>query len=228
MLLDNGWFTAIRRDDVELVTDGVAELTEHTVVTSEGEAYEVDVVVLATGFDAYRYLQPMEVEGRDGRRLRDEWGDDDARAYLGITAPGYPNLFFMYGPNTNYGAGGSYIFIAECQTRYIVDLLTTMVDRRLGAIECRPEALDAWIDEVDEAHSHMIWTHAGMDTYYRNERGRVVLNMPCRIIDYWSMTHDADLSSFTTEPRAVDGAAASDPRPAWRRRGATGGTAGEE
>lgn len=201
MLLDNGWFQALRHDNVELVVDGVAEVTETSVVTTAGDSFEVDVVVLATGFDTCRYLQPMEVQGRGGRLLRDEWGDDDGRAYLGITVPSYPNFFLMYGPNTNSGAGGSYIFIGECQMRYIGDLLTAMVRQRLGAVDCRPEVRDEWIRAVDEAHATMIWTHPGMDTYYRNAEGRVVLNMPYRIIDYWAMTHDADLSCYTTEPR---------------------------
>lgn len=201
MLLDNGWFQALRHDNLELVVEGVAEVTETGVVTTAGDSFEVDVVILATGFDTCRYLQPMEVQGRDGRQLRDEWGDDDGRAYLGITAPGYPNLFLMYGPNTNSGAGGSYIFIGECQMRYIADLLAMMVEQGLGAVDCRPEVRDKWVRDVDEAHANMIWTHPGMDTYYRNARGRVVVNMPYRIIDYWAMTHDADLSCYTTEPR---------------------------
>ena len=201
MLLDNGWFAALKRPNVELVTDAVAELTQERVVTSGGRTYEVDVVVLATGFDAQRYIQPIEVEGRRGQRLRDEWGDDDARAYLGIVTPGYPNLFFMYGPNTNTGAGGSYIFIAECQADYILRSLATMVDKDLGAIDCRPEVQERWISDVDAAHAQMVWTHPGMSTYYRNNRGRVVTNMPWRIVDYWLMTREADLSCFNVEPR---------------------------
>jgi 4-hydroxyacetophenone monooxygenase len=204
MLLDNGWFSALKRPHVELVTARVAEITERSVVTATGETYEVDVVVLATGFDAQRYIHPIEVHGRGGRRLRDEWGEDDARAYLGITVAGYPNLFLMYGPNTNTGAGGSYIFIAECQARYIVRLLATMVDEGLGAIECRADVQEAWIEEIDAAHAEMIWTHPGMSNYYRNARGRVVTNMPYRIVDYWTMTHEPDLSCFTTEGRAAE------------------------
>ena len=114
--------------------------------------------------------------------------------------PGYPNLFFMYGPNTNSGAGGSYIFIGECQMRYIGGLLATMIDRQIGAIDCRREEYERWRREVDGAHESMIWTHPGMSTYYRNARGRVVVNMPWRIVDYWAMTQVPDLRCFTTEP----------------------------
>jgi 4-hydroxyacetophenone monooxygenase len=200
MLLDNGWFAALKRPNVELLTGGVAEITEGGIVTADGREVPVDVVVLATGFHACDYLSGIDIIGRDGRHLSDEWEADDARAYLGMTVPGYPNLFLMYGPNTNSGAGGSYIFIAECQIRYIAALLTTMSVRQLGAIECRPEVCERWIELVDREHESMIWTHPGMSTYYRNARGRVVVNMPWRIVDYWTMTHDPDLGCFTTEP----------------------------
>jgi 4-hydroxyacetophenone monooxygenase len=137
--------------------------------------------------------------GRDGRTLREVWGDDDATAYLGITTPGFPNLFFMYGPNTNSGAGGSYFFIGESQGRYIVDLLKRMVRDGLGAIESRTDVHDRWVEEIDEAHSGMVWSHPGMSTYYRNSRGRVVSNSPYRVVDYWAMTRDADLADFVVE-----------------------------
>jgi 4-hydroxyacetophenone monooxygenase len=203
MLLDNGWFAALRRPNVELVTDGVAGVTETGVVSNSGKPFDADIVVLATGFDATRYLQPLEVTGRGGSTLRETWGDDDASAHLGITVPGYPNLFFMFGPNTSSGAGGSFIFIGEAQARYIVEILAQMVRDGLGAIECRPEARDRWVRAVDAAHQRMVWSHQGMSTYYRNSRGRVVTNSPYRVVDYWAMTHDVEAADFITERAAA-------------------------
>lgn len=200
MLLDNGWFAALKRDNVRLVTEGVDRITDRGVVSSGGEEADADVVVFSTGFDTTRYLQPIEFVGRGGKRLRDIWGDDDATAYLGITAPGFPNLFLMYGPNTNSGAGGSYFFIGESQGRYIMDVITKMVRNGIGAVECRAEAHDRWVQQVDAAHSKMVWSHPGMTTYYRNKRGRVVNNSPYRVVDYWLMTHNADFTDFITEP----------------------------
>lgn len=200
MLLDNGWFAALRRDDVELVTDGVARITATGVVTDAGQAHEADIIVLSTGFDAQHYLPGIEVRGRGGEELHDAWGIDDAAAHLGITVPGFPNLFLMYGPNTNAGAGGSFIFVAEAQGRYIVDLITTMVHDRIGALECRPDALQRWVSEVDAAHDRMVWSHPGMTTYYRNSRGRVITNSPYRVVDYWAMTRHPDLADFRTTP----------------------------
>ncbi|MCW2704047.1 MAG: hapE 1 [Blastococcus sp.] len=202
MLLDNGWFAALKKPTVDLVTDRVAAVTETGVRTSAGEEIEADVIVFATGFLAQRLLHPLDIRGRGGVSVRDVWGDDDARAYLGMTTPGFPNLFMMYGPNTNLGHGGSYMFLAECQVRYLVDLLRTMAERHIGAVECREDVCAEYNRRVDEAHERMIWTHRGMDTWYRNAKGRVVTNSPWRVVDFWRMTRSADLADFVVEPAA--------------------------
>jgi 4-hydroxyacetophenone monooxygenase len=177
-------------------------VTETGVRTSAGEEIEADVIVFATGFLAQRLLHPLDIRGRGGVSVRDVWGDDDARAYLGMTTPGFPNLFMMYGPNTNLGHGGSYMFLAECQVRYLVDLLRTMAERHIGAVECREDVCAEYNRRVDEAHERMIWTHRGMDTWYRNAKGRVVTNSPWRVVDFWRMTRSADLADFVVEPAA--------------------------
>jgi len=202
MLLDNGWFAALKQPHVTLDTQPILEATERGLRTSEQE-HDVDVIVFCTGFQARHYLPFDRVQGRGGRVLREEWGDDDATAHLGMTIPGYPNLFLMYGPNTNAGAGGSVIFIAECQARYILQLLGHLAAEGLGTVECRPEALRRWVDGVDAAHARMVWSHPGMTTYYRNSKGRVVTNSPYRIVDYWAMTRRPELSDFTFEPKVA-------------------------
>ncbi|MER5675265.1 flavin-containing monooxygenase [Pseudonocardia alni] len=199
MLLDNGWYRALRRDDVTLVTEAVAEVTPTGLRGDGGTEVEADVVVLATGFHTHRYLWPIEIRGRDGVRLADVWGPEDARAHLGITVPGFPNLFVTCGPGTVLGHGGSYITIAECQVRYLVDLVVTMAERGLRTVEVRPEVEAEWTRRHDEAHARMLWTHPGMTNWYRNAAGRVVCTMPWRIVDYWRMTRTADLADFRAE-----------------------------
>lgn len=201
ILLDNNWFATIRRDDVELVPCGVDHIDQDTVVTTDGRRHQVDVLVLATGFSPRRMLYPLNIRGRSGMLLRDQWGDDDAWAYLGISVPDFPNLFLMYGPNTNLGHGGSAIFHAECQTNYIAGLLRRMVDQHIAALEVRPEVCKDYNARVDAAHEQMIWTHPGMTTYYRNAAGRVVTTSPWRLIDYWSMTRIPDLDGYFVTPR---------------------------
>jgi 4-hydroxyacetophenone monooxygenase len=196
ILMDNGWYDAITRDDVELITEKVVGVTTDAIITSDGKRHEADVIVLATGFQSKRMLWPMDIHGIDGQSIRELWGDDDARAYLGMTVPGFPNLFITYGPNTNLGHGGSVIFHAECQVNYISRLLVEMVERGIRSLECRKDVFDEYNARVDAAHSRMIWSHRGMDTWYRNARGRVVTNTPWRLLDYWRMTRRPSLDDF--------------------------------
>ncbi len=200
ILMDNDWFATLRRDDVELIRSGVDRIDGNTVVTTDGQRHEVDVLVLATGFATRRMLFPMDIRGRSGVGLREQWGDDDAWAYLGISVPDFPNFFLLYGPNTNLGHGGSALFHAECQANYIAGLLRRMADRDIAALEVRPEVCDDYNARIDAAHEQMIWTHPGMTTYYRNAAGRVVTTSPWRLIDYWGMTRTPDLDDYVVTP----------------------------
>ena len=141
--------------------------------------------------------------GRDGQTLRGLWGEDDAQAYLGIAVPGFPNLFCMYGPNTNLGHGGSIIFVAECQARYIMGAITHMVDEGLGALEVRQDVFNDYIRRLDEGHARLIWSHKGMDTWYRNKHGRVVSILPWRLVDYWRITERVDPADYVETPAAA-------------------------
>jgi 4-hydroxyacetophenone monooxygenase len=201
MLLDNGWYAAIRRDDVDLVTAPVAAVTPTGVRATDGTEVAADVVVLCTGFETHKQLWPLSVRGRDGRTIADAWGPDDADAHLGITVSGFPNLFLTCGPGTVLGHGGSYITIAECQVRYIVEALAAMVTEDLGAIEVLPEVHADYAARHDAAHAAMIWTHPGMRNWYRNPAGRVVCALPWRIVDYWTMTRHVDWAEYAVEPR---------------------------
>lgn len=199
ILLDNDWFKTLRRDDVELKASGVTSVEADRVHTADGESHEVDVLVLATGFSARRMLYPMDIRGRSGVPLRDQWGDDDAWAYLGISVPDFPNFFMLYGPNTNLGHGGSAIFHAECQVAYISEMLRRMATDEIRALEVRSDVCAEYNSRVDAAHNQMIWTHPGMTTYYRNAAGRIVTTTPWRLIDYWAMTRAPDLEDYQVE-----------------------------
>jgi 4-hydroxyacetophenone monooxygenase len=201
MLLDNDWFKTLRRDDVSLVTERIERITETGVRTADGVEHPVDVLVLATGFQTSRFLWPMDVLGRGGRSIHDAWDIDDPRAHLGITAPGFPNLFMTLGPNTGLGHGGSAIFHIESQVRYAVECLTRMVEEGIGALEPDPEVTAEYNARVDAAHQRMVFAHPGMNNWYKNSRGRVVALSPWRLVDYWAMTREPDLDDFIAEPR---------------------------
>ena len=143
----------------------------------------------------------LNIKGRGGIDLKDTWDGDNPTAYLGMTVPEYPNFFCLLGPNTGLGHGGSAMFQAECQTRYVTACLVKMIEENLASLEVRRDAHDNYVERVDKEHQQMIWSHPGMTTYYRNARGRVVTVMPWRLVDYWEMTHEADLSNYHVERR---------------------------
>jgi 4-hydroxyacetophenone monooxygenase len=201
MLMDNGWYRMLKNEKVSLVSDPITEIRPDRVITKDGSEYEADVLVIATGFDVLRFLTAFEARGRSGRSLREIWNDDDARAYLGLSIPDFPNFFCLYGPNLQPGHGGSFMFLAEMQVRYIMDVLRQMLTGGLGAVECRQDVHDAYNEGIDRAHENMIWTHPGMETYYRNARGRVVVNSPHRNDTFYEMTRTANLDDFVVEPR---------------------------
>ncbi len=205
MLLDNGWFAALKQPHVQLVTSAVAGLEPTGVRAASGEFTEADIVVLCTGFQARRFLYPMHIRGRSGRTLEEQWGPEDATAYLGITVPDFPNLFLLLGPNTALGHGGSIITITEFQVDYVVTLVRQMLEQGVGSLECPAPLAREYNDRVDRAHASMLWTHPGMSNWYRNSAGRVVSTLPWRIVDYRAMTRHPDLSAFRTRPAvAVD------------------------
>lgn len=211
MLVDNEWFKTLRRDDVTLVTRGVQRITDHAIETLDGESHPADVIIMATGFKARGMVAPIEVTGLDGWTLTQEWADDNARAYLGISVPKFPNFFMMHGPNTALAHGGSVIFHAECQTRYIVDLLRRMAVGQIGSVSCRSNVYLDYVQRVDNAHAQMVWTHPAAISWYRNQAGRVVSVSPWRLVDYWAMTREADLNDYDCEP-AEDGANVDQPK----------------
>ena len=216
MLRDNNWYKMLLRPNVELVTEGV-ERIEPDAVISGGQRYPADVIVLATGFQAARMLAPMEVAGRGGTTLREVWGEDDPRAHLGITVPGFPNFFLIYGPNTNLAHGGSAIFHSECQVRYIMQAVRELVETSSRSIEVKVAPFENYIGRVDDAHRQMVWSHPGVTSWYKNKHGRVIMNSPWRLVDYRNMTAEFSPDDYVFEgrsgaaerPRAADAASAA-------------------
>jgi len=202
ILIDNGWYQALRRDNVTLITEAVARVEPDALIDAQGVRHEVDVILEATGFEPGKLLAPIEVRGRDGVLLSQVMGEDDPRAHLGITIPGYPNLFITTGPNTGLAHGGSAIFVSEVQVRYVTAVLRDMMEAGLGAVEVREPVYEDYNQRVDAEHAELVWAHSGMRNWYRNAKGRVFAVMPWRLVDYWQMTREPRLEEFETRPVA--------------------------
>jgi 4-hydroxyacetophenone monooxygenase len=189
-LLDNRWFQTVCRDDVNLITEAVDHVDGNKVVTRSGTEIAADVIAMATGFKVLQFLWPMDIIGRSGKTLREQWGIDDAKAYLGVTVPDFPNFFIVNGPNTNAGHGGSAIHATEFQVRYIMQAIRHLLVDQTGAVDVDRNVFLRYNAELDEALSHCIWSHKGMTTYYRNDAGRIVVSSPWKYVDYWERTRE--------------------------------------
>jgi 4-hydroxyacetophenone monooxygenase len=183
-VVDSGWFRTLKRDDVDLVAEAVARIEPNGIVSASDEFYEFDVIVLATGFRATDYLWPMEITGRDGQSIAQRWEKDGARAYNGLTVPGFPNFFMLYGPNTNAFANGPVVW-SELQTRYALEWIKLMVERDVAAAEVTKAAYDDFNARLDERLSTSVWMDPAQTSYYVNEFGRVTTNGPWSTEEYW-------------------------------------------
>jgi 4-hydroxyacetophenone monooxygenase len=193
---DNGvWARALKRDNVELVSDRIERVEPGGIVTEGGQLRPADVIVYGTGFTAADFLVPMTVIGREGKDLHSGWAGD-ARAYLGITVPDFPNMFCLYGPNTNIVVNGSIIFFSECEVRYVMGCLRLLLESGATSIACRQQIHDEFNARVDEANRNRVWGVASVNTWYRNRHGRSAQNWPYTLVDYWSATRQPSASDF--------------------------------
>jgi 4-hydroxyacetophenone monooxygenase len=196
MLVDDGrWLRTLKRDDVTLTEDRIREIDARGVVTQSGERHDFDVIVYATGFTASDFLVPMQIYGVGGKELHEQW-NGDARAYLGITVPGFPNLFCMYGPNTNIVVNGSIIFFSECEMRYIMGCIRLLLESGRRALECRRDVHDRYNERVDSANREMAWGSPHVTSWYKNQKGRVSQNWPFTLLEFWKRTRKPDPQDF--------------------------------
>jgi len=196
ILRDDGlWLAALKRPNVTLVTEPIERITQTSIETQDGTAREFDVIIYGTGFTASQFLRTFQVKGRGGRELHEQWAGD-ARAYLGMTAPNFPNFFMIYGPNTNIVVNGSIIFFSECSVRYILGCLKLLAQTDAQTLEVRGDVHDAFNIKVDEANLKMAWGAPQVTSWYKNDKGRVSQNWPFPLVDYWSATLAPDPADF--------------------------------
>ncbi|MBV9212158.1 MAG: NAD(P)/FAD-dependent oxidoreductase [Actinobacteria bacterium] len=195
VLISNDYLPMLARENVELVTDPIAEVRERAVVTREGIECEVDTIILGTGFAANDFLAPMVIRGLGGRDLNDVWRErDGAEAYLGLAVSGFPNMFMLYGPNTNLGAG-SIIFMLESQIEFVVSAVRELARTGARWMDVREEVQEQFNREVQERLQGTVWT-AGCQSWYRTESGKVVNNWPGFTFEYRRRTRRPDPADF--------------------------------
>jgi cation diffusion facilitator CzcD-associated flavoprotein CzcO len=192
ILISSDWYPTLARPNVEVVTDAITEITPNGVATADGTAREADTIIFGTGFQTTRFLAPMEVRGRAGRDLNEAW-QGGAHAYLGLTVAGFPNMFMLYGPNTNLGAG-SIIYQLESQMHYVVDAVRVLSERP-GFIDVRPGVQDEFNDSIQSRLAGSVW-NMGCSNWYVDAAGRNTNNWPGSTMEYRRRTRRLDLADY--------------------------------
>jgi len=212
MLRDNGvWARALKQPNVTVISDRIERITPAGIVTADGAEHQLDVIVYCTGFQAWRFLGGIDVTGSGGADLHQRWGQDPA-AYLGITIPDFPNLFCLYGPNTNLIVNGSIVMFSECAVHYVLECLRVLLERGDQVMDLRPEVLDTYQATVDEANALMAWGAEGVDNWYKSPTGRVSQNWPLATIEYWDLTRGPAPDHYRFAAAGDAGMASSTPK----------------
>jgi cation diffusion facilitator CzcD-associated flavoprotein CzcO len=199
LILASTFYPALKRDNVELIPHAVAAVTEHGVVDANGVERPVDIIVLSTGFQPTNYLAHLRVIGRNGRSLQDHWAGEP-RAFLGITVPGFPNLFLLYGPGTN---GGEIVWMLERQSEYAVRTVRRMIRTGVTAVEVKPRWADRYDRWLQSKMNDTAW--AMSQNYFKAESGKIVTQWPYSPLVYWGLTKSLGRWSETTRAPATGG-----------------------
>lgn len=196
ILFSSHYLPTLERENVELVTDAITGIEASGIRTADGTLHEVDCLIWGTGFRTNDFMFPMEIVGRDDRKLAEEWADG-AHAHLGMTIPGFPSLFVLYGPNTNT-SGGSIIVFLEAQAAYVRQALQETARRDAAAIEVRADVEAAADAEMQDAFSGTAWLQC--DSWYRQPDGRIVANWPRYMEQYVRATRELDPAEYEFHP----------------------------
>lgn len=202
--IGNGnFFDAIKRADVELVTDAIESFDEEGIVDAAGRHHAFDVIIYTTGFQVQKFLTPMVIRGRGGEELNAFWQDRPG-GYLGMMVPHFPNFFMMYGPGTNLGYNGNLIFNSELQARYIAHCLRFMVETNRQALEVSEAAFEDYMERTGEKLERFVWSTSYGTSYFRNASGRATTNSPWSLLEMWTWTQDPDPQDFLPDNAVVD------------------------
>jgi cyclohexanone monooxygenase len=196
------WFPTFALPNVTLECSPVEEFTERGLRTGSGAEYEFDTVIYGTGFKAADYLGSLDVYGTGGRRLRDDWRDG-AEAYLGTAVPGYPNLFTLYGPNTN--GVTSIIYVLEAQAEFVCRVLDHMVAHSIATVEVDRDVHDAFNDEVQRAMIGTVWM-ANCNNYFRHPSGKIVTQFPYSGLTFARRLQEVGMHEFICTTGRLDNA----------------------
>jgi cation diffusion facilitator CzcD-associated flavoprotein CzcO len=170
VLVSNDYYPAVVRNNVDVITDCVAEVREHSVVDGAGVEHEVDAIIYGTGFHVTDAFDDLDIVGKDGRNLGKEWASEGMRTHLGITVSGFPNLFFLLGPNTGLGHN-SVVFMIESQITYVAEAMRIVEYSRAKALDARADAQARFNADIQRKLAKGVWTQGGCKSWYLDAKG---------------------------------------------------------
>jgi cation diffusion facilitator CzcD-associated flavoprotein CzcO len=208
VLIANDYFPALNRDNVDVVTDGIAEIREHSVVTDDGTEHEVDAIIFGTGFHVTDSFDSLDITGLDDRNMAKQWRTHGIRTHLGITVSGYPNLFFLLGPNTALGHN-SVVFMIESQVRYVAQAIKLVDGSRAAALDVRESVQDRFQENIQRKLIQGVWTQGGCKSWYLDSQGVNRTIWPGFTWRYWLDTRAIRAADYELVGRGKPGSAAA-------------------
>jgi 4-hydroxyacetophenone monooxygenase len=194
---DNGtWISTLKRDNVSMIRQPIEAITPKGICCVDGSEHEFDVIVYGTGFHASKFLMPINITGRDGAALHEVWKGDDARAYLGMTVPQFPNMFCMYGPNTGLVVYSTIIQFSEMTASYIVDAVRLLLEGGHQSMEIREPVFESYNQRIDQGNALRAWGFSKVNSWYKNSKGRVTQNFPFTAVEFWQRTHAVEPTDY--------------------------------
>lgn len=206
IMLTDEWYPTLEQPNVELIAERIEQITLTGIKSEDGTERPADVIVLATGFESHAFVAPMEVIGAGGRALAAEW-NPVARAYLGLSVPSFPNMFLLYGPNTN-GGTGSAIYVIEAAVAHMIAALDALQRANADRIEVRRERADAFNRELLTALAGTVW-HTGCTSWYVDENGNDPNQWPWMWSTYRRRTRHLEPSAYELKRRLLERAPSS-------------------
>jgi cation diffusion facilitator CzcD-associated flavoprotein CzcO len=198
ILLSNEYYPALQRENTELITSEIREVTPSGIVTEDGREHALDAIVLATGFHSSEVFAPFAVRGRGGQELGEAW-KDGAEAYLGTTISGFPNFFMLLGPNSALGHS-SVVYMIESQIAYIIDALRTLRARELKTLEVRKNVQDTFNQRLHDRLRRTVWATGGCHSWYQTRTGRITTLWPGFTFEYRWRLRRFDAHNYALEP----------------------------
>ncbi|MEB3340711.1 NAD(P)/FAD-dependent oxidoreductase [Okeania sp.] len=192
VLISNDYYHALQLPNVEVVADGIKRINQNQIITKNSGEYSVDTLIFATGFDT-TLLSAIKIVGLNNQLLQDKW-QDGAEAYKGIMIPGFPNLFMLYGPNTNTGTQ-SIIFMIECQVNYILSCIKMMQKNSQKYLDVKSDINSEYNEKIQVAAGQTVW-NSGCSSWYKTKTGKIVNNWPFSTVRYWLTTFQANPKDF--------------------------------